>query len=215
MERPIRHEGARERTDATADIGTRIVVIGSSGAGKNALARRLAERLGGVPHVELDALHFAEDWVEVPDEVFAERADAATASGGWVIDGNYSAVTQGLVWPRPDAVVWLDYPFRTCARRLLRRTVRRSPYREALWHGTRESFRMSFASRDSILLWLLRTFRRRCGTPPARASRSCASTRRVRPSRGWRVSPTPQQARARSEPTRAQASPDGSRRIAS
>ena len=81
------------RTDATADIGTRIVEIGSSGAGETALARRLAERLG-VPHVELDALHFAEDWVEVPDEAFAERADAATASGGWVIDGNYSATTR-------------------------------------------------------------------------------------------------------------------------
>lgn len=37
----------------------------------------------------------------------------------------------------------------------------RSWRREELWHGNRESWRMSFASRDSILLWLLRTFRRR------------------------------------------------------
>ena len=142
------------------DIGRRIVVVGSSGAGKTALARRLAAALG-VPHVELDALHFAEEWVEVPDEVFAARAEAATASGGWVVDGNYSAMTQRVVWPRATAVVWLDYPFRTCAWRLLRRTVARSWRREELWHGNRESWRMSFASRDSILLWLLRTFRRR------------------------------------------------------
>ena len=33
--------------------------------------------------------------------------------------------------------------------------------REELWHGNRETFRHSFASRDSILLWFLRTFRRR------------------------------------------------------
>ncbi len=148
-------------TDAPrVDGPTRIVVVGSSGAGKTALARRLASRLG-VPHVELDALHFAEDWVEVPDAVFAERIGPATASGGWVVDGNYSAVTRGLVWPRAHAVVWLDYPLRTCAWRLLRRTVARSWRREELWHGNHESWRMSFASRDSILLWLLRTFRRR------------------------------------------------------
>ena len=58
-------------------------------------------------------------------------------------------------------MVWLDYPFRTCTWRLLRRTVLRSARREELWHGNRESWRMSLASRDSILLWLLRTFRRR------------------------------------------------------
>ena len=142
------------------DIGTRIVVVGSSGAGKTALARRLAAVLG-VPHVELDALHFAEDWAEAPDEVFAARAEAATSGEGWVVDGNYSAMTQRVVWPRARTMVWLDYPFRTCAWRLLRRTVVRSWRREELWHGNRESWRMSFASRDSILLWLLRTFRRR------------------------------------------------------
>ena len=142
------------------DGPTRIVVVGSSGAGKTALSRRLAARLG-VPHVELDALHFAEDWLEAPDAVFADRIRLATSSGGWVVDGNYSAVTQGLVWPSAQVVVWLDYSFLTCAWRLLRRTVGRSWRREELWHGNRESWLMSFASRDSILLWLLRSFRRR------------------------------------------------------
>ena len=70
-------------------------------------------------------------------------------------------MTQGLVWAARTPSGGSTNPFRTCAWRLLRRTVRRSLYREALWHGNRESFRMSFASRDSILLWLLRTFRRR------------------------------------------------------
>ena len=143
-----------------ADIGTRIVVVGSSGAGKTTLARGLAAALG-IPHVELDALHFGPNWAEVPGDVFATRADAATAAGAWVVDGNYSSMTQRVVWPRAHAVVWLDYPFRTCAWRLLRRTVLRSARGEELWHGNRESWRMSFASRDSIMLWLPRTFRRR------------------------------------------------------
>lgn len=141
-------------------IGERIVVVGSTGSGKTVLAAELAARLGA-PHIELDALHFAEDWVEVSDEVFAERTAAATAGDAWVVDGNYSAVMRDLAWDRAQTVVWLDYAFLVSGWRLLRRTVLRAARSEELWHGNRESFRKSFASRDSILLWFLRTFRRR------------------------------------------------------
>ena len=141
-------------------IGERIVVVGSTGAGKTALARELAARIGA-PHVELDALHFAEDWVEVPDEVFTARTAAATEGDAWIVDGNYSAVMGDLAWARAQSIVWLDYPFLVTGCRLLRRTVLRVVRREKLWQGNRESFRHSFMSRDSILLWFLRTFRRR------------------------------------------------------
>ena len=141
-------------------VSERIVVVGSTGAGKSVLARELAARIGA-PHVELDALHFAEDWVEVPDEVFTERTAAATEGGAWVVDGNYSAVMRDLAWDRAQTLVWLDYPFLVSGWRLLRRTVLRSVRREELWQGNRESFRRSFMSREPILLWFLRTFRRR------------------------------------------------------
>ena len=144
----------------SSEIGERIVVLGSSGSGKTVLARELAERLG-VPHAELDALHFAEDWVEVPDELFTERTAAATEGGAWVVDGNYSRAAHNPRWERAQTVVWLDLSFLVCGWRLLRRTVLRVAKREELWHGNRETFRHSFASRDSILLWFLRTFRRR------------------------------------------------------
>ena len=144
----------------SSGIGERILVVGSTGAGKTMLARELAARLGA-PHVELDALHFAEDWVEVPDKVFVARTAAATEGDSWILDGNYSAVMRDLAWERAETIVWLDYPFLVCGWRLLRRTVLRVISREELWQGNRETFRRSFASRDSILLWFLRTFRRR------------------------------------------------------
>lgn len=144
----------------SSGIGERIVVVGSTGSGKTVLARELAARLGA-PHVELDALHFAEDWIEVPDEVFAERTAAATEGDAWVVDGNYSAVMRDSAWKRAQTVVWLDYAFLVSGWRLLRRTVLRAARSEELWQGNRETFRKSFASRDSILLWFLRTFRRR------------------------------------------------------
>ncbi|WP_423226670.1 AAA family ATPase, partial [Candidatus Amarolinea aalborgensis] len=47
----------------------RIVVVGTSGSGKTTLARRLALALG-IPHIELDALHWEANWQEAPVEVF-------------------------------------------------------------------------------------------------------------------------------------------------
>ena len=93
----------------SSEVGERIVVVGSTGAGKSVLARELAARIGA-PHVELDALHFAKDWIEVPDEVFTERTAAATEGDAWVVDGNYSAVMRDLAWDRAQTIVWLDYP---------------------------------------------------------------------------------------------------------
>ena len=140
-------------------IGERIVVLGSSGSGKTVLARELAARLGA-PHVELDALRFAEDWVEVPHEVFLERIAAVIERDAWVVDGNYSRVADPR-WERAQTVVWLDLSFLTCGWRLLRRTVLSIVRREELWHGNRETFRHSFWGWDSIIMWFLRTFRRR------------------------------------------------------
>ncbi len=141
-------------------VGERLVVVGSTGAGKTTLARALAARLGA-PHVELDALHFTENWVEVSDAVFIERTAAATEGDAWVLDGNYSAVVRDRAWARAQTVVWLDYPFLVCGWQLMRRTVLRVVRREELWHGNRETLRHSFWGRDSIIIWFLRTFRRR------------------------------------------------------
>ncbi len=88
-------------------------------------------------------------------------ASVASAAAGelWVIDGNYRSV-RDLVWPRADALVWLDYPLRTAYVRLVRRTLERLRSGDELWPGTgnRESVRLLFFSPDSILWWALRTY---------------------------------------------------------
>jgi adenylate kinase family enzyme len=137
----------------------RVAVVGTSGSGKTTLARRLAERLG-IPHVELDALHWDLDWVPVPPEVFRERAAQALSGEAWTTDGNYSRV-RDIVWGRADTVVWLDYSLPLVLWRVTRRTIRRVVTQEGLWGGNREQWGASFFSRDSIILWALRTYRRR------------------------------------------------------
>ena len=123
------------------------------------MARALAERLH-VPCIELDALHWGPSWTEAPVEVFRERVADAIAGDGWVVDGNY-ARARDLVWASADTVVWLDYPLRTVLGRFVRRTVRRIARREELWSGNQERLRTQLFSRDSLLLWILTTYRAR------------------------------------------------------
>src|SRR5688572_30848001 len=137
----------------------RIVVVGTSGAGKTTLARELSRRLN-VPHVELDALHWEPNWTEAPRDVFRVRVEKAVAGDAWVVDGNYLSV-RDVIHPRADTIVWLDYPMSVVFTRVFVRSVWRGIRRQELWAGNRESLRLTFGSRDSILLWVINTWRQR------------------------------------------------------
>ena len=137
----------------------RIVVMGTTGSGKSRLAERLAEQTG-LRVIELDALFWGRDWRPVPLELFRHRVERETRDDGWIVVGNYTQV-RDLVWPNADTLVWLDLPLSLVMWRLVRRTVQRAATKEELWGtGNRESFRNAFLSRQSILLWALKTHRR-------------------------------------------------------
>jgi adenylate kinase family enzyme len=137
----------------------RIVVVGVSGSGKTTLARQLADTLELV-HIELDEIHWGPNWSETPLDQFRARVVQAVSQEAWALDGNYSKV-RDIIWARAEVVVWLDYSLPRIMSQLLRRTLRRSFMREELWAGNQESLRISFFSRNSILLWALTTYRRR------------------------------------------------------
>ena len=158
----------------------RIAVVGTSGTGKTTLARQLSARLG-LPHVELDALHWDPGWAPTPAEIFVGRAGAALGGDTWVVDGNYPEV-RDLIWRRADTIVWLDYSLALTMWRLTLRTFRRVATREVLWNGNRErGLSAHFFSRDSIFLWALRTYGlRRREYPALLALPSYAHLRAVR-----------------------------------
>jgi adenylate kinase family enzyme len=144
----------------------RIAVVGTSGSGKTTLARQLSSRLG-LPHVELDALHWDPGWLPTPAEIFRRRAGAALCGEAWVVDGNYPEVRE-VIWRRADTLVWLDYSLALIMWRLTLRTFRRVATREVLWNGNRErDLSAHFFSRDSIFLWVLRTYELRRREYPA------------------------------------------------
>ena len=137
----------------------RLIVVGASGSGKTTLGKALSVVIDG-PFVELDALNWGPNWTMVTTEQFRAGVTAATAGERWVVDGGYSAA-RDLLWPRTDALIWLDYPLWVNFWRLFWRSWRRILSKEELWNGNRESFRTSFLSRDSLFVWVVQSHRKR------------------------------------------------------
>lgn len=145
-------------------MGCRIVVVGSTGAGKTSLATALALRLG-IPHVELDALHWEAGWAPAATPAFRARVTQALEGDAWVADGNYRSV-RDLVWPRAETIVWLDYGLPLIMWRLTRRTLHRLRTGHELWNGNRERLGTVF-SRESLYVWAFKTYGQRRREYPA------------------------------------------------
>jgi adenylate kinase family enzyme len=139
-------------------ITCRISIVGTSGSGKTTLAKSISQLLS-IPHVELDYLHWEPNWVEVTDDIFSQRVSQALTGDAWVVDGNYSKV-RNIVWDRADTVIFLDYSFPVVMGRILWRSLYRSITEQEICNGNRESLKKAFFEPDSILLWVLQTYRK-------------------------------------------------------
>jgi adenylate kinase family enzyme len=135
----------------------KIVVKGTSGAGKSTFAAELARRCG-LTYIELDALHWGPNWTMPPAEEFQARVEAALAAaqGGWVADGNYDSRLNKTVVAAADTIIWLDLPLGIKMYRLSRRTWRRVRGNIELWNGNRERWRDAFFGRESLFVWTIR-----------------------------------------------------------
>ena len=75
----------------------------------------------------------------------------------WVVDGNYNMV-RDIVWQRATTLAWLNLSVPVVFWRALSRIVNRRFGRRTLFSGNKESIRQAFFSRDSMILWVIKTF---------------------------------------------------------
>lgn len=149
----------------------RAVVIGVTSSGKSTLAERLARRFD-LDFIELDALHWEPNWQEARLEVFRARVEKATEAEKWVTAGNYHVV-RDLIWPKAEAVIWLDYSLGLVLWQMTRRSLKRWWTRELLWGTNYEPFwiHLKLWSTDSLYHWLFKTYWRRKREYPVLFSR--------------------------------------------
>jgi adenylate kinase family enzyme len=150
-----------------ASANRRIIVVGISGNGKTTLGKQLAAKLD-VPFVELDSLYHLPGWSEETLERFRDRVGAVTAGDGWVLDGFYAAMVGDITLSRADTVVWLDQPLPFVLTRLIRRAVRDVRTRRELFNRNRQTWRMAFFTKDSLVGYAIKSHFRRESLYPAR-----------------------------------------------
>lgn len=135
----------------------RVLVAGSSGAGKSSLAREVSSRLG-LMYTELDALHHGPNWTPRPE--FRADVEQLAAQENWITEWQYSAIKSFLA-EQADTLVWLDYRRPLVMWRVSTRTIMRTVSGEVLWNGNREpGLFHSFLNPMGVVQWSWRTHAR-------------------------------------------------------
>lgn len=156
-----------------AGAGTRIIVIGTSGAGKTTLARKIAARLG-LPHIELDAINWQPGWRDLDQHdqpEFVRCVAQAIQAERWVADGNYGSV-RDMLWRHATHLIWLDYERPVIMARVIARSVYRAALGGEVWAGTgnREHWH-DFMRPSHPIRWAWSTWRQRRGETEERLRR--------------------------------------------
>lgn len=137
----------------------RILVIGSSGAGKSHFSLRLSS-LTGIEVIHLDRFYWKPNWVESEKDEFDAWLAGILHGDSWIIDGNYGRTLEWRL-SMADAAIMLDLSRVTCTYRVLKRLLfLRSGKRIDMADGCCERFDWEFlkwtwnyptATRETVL----------------------------------------------------------------
>jgi len=99
----------------------KILVIGSCGAGKSTLSRKLSFKLN-LPIIHLDQEYWKPGWKETPKNEFEARVRELIKRPSYIMDGNYAS-TLDIRLSEADHLIFLDYPTRITFWRVLWRII--------------------------------------------------------------------------------------------
>jgi len=97
----------------------KVLVVGSCGAGKSTLAKRLSEAMK-LPFISLDQCYWLPGWVRPEREFWRAQVKEIIKQEKWIMDGNFQN-TFDLRFPASDVVVFLDFNRWVCLGGILKR----------------------------------------------------------------------------------------------
>lgn len=147
----------------------RVLLHGVTGSGKSTAARAIGRKLNLKVHLSDEEFGWLPNWTQRPAGEMRRLVGDVVVQPTWVFDTAYSA-WRDLVEPRADVIVALDYPRWISLLRLIRRTFARVLDKEPICNGNVETWEQVF-SKDSIILWHFRSFKRKRATARAWAER--------------------------------------------
>ena len=100
----------------------RIMVIGSGGAGKSELSRRLGEILG-IEVIHLDRVYWRPNWTEPPKHDWKETVETLVKRESWIMDGNFGGTIE-IRAAAADTIILLDLPRILCVWRAVKRRLK-------------------------------------------------------------------------------------------
>ncbi|MEN1728203.1 MAG: AAA family ATPase [Pseudomonadota bacterium] len=128
----------------------RVLIIGSGGAGKSTLARRLGS-VTGLPVIHLDEHYWQPGWVEPDKAEWSCRVDELLEQETWIMDGNFSGTLDQRL-RAADTVILLDLSRWRCLWRVIKRWLNhRGREREEMPAGCPE--RLSWGFLHWVLLY--------------------------------------------------------------
>lgn len=134
----------------------RILCLGVTGSGKSTLAGAIGSALEIPVHLVDEEFGWLPCWASRDVDEQRRLALAAADGDSWVFDSAYGFYCAEII-ERAELIICLDYPRVSSLARLLRRTIRRTLFKEPICNGNYESWGRMLG-RDSILRWHFHTF---------------------------------------------------------
>ncbi|TFE02486.1 DNA topology modulation protein [Jeotgalibacillus sp. R-1-5s-1] len=121
----------------------KILIIGSGGAGKSTIARRLSNILS-IPVYHLDALFWKPGWEQSDREEFRHKIQDIMMQKTWILDGNFNSTMEQRL-EMCDTVIFLHYSRFVCTSRAIKRRLQyANRSRPDMTEGCKEKLDMDF-----------------------------------------------------------------------
>ncbi len=101
---------------------SKIFIVGSPGAGKTTLAKKLSQKLG-IPHFDLDDIRFPKKNIKRSDEEAQPYVKRLVVKPSWIIEGVYISWIEKYL-KDADQIIFLDTPYTTALFRVILRFLK-------------------------------------------------------------------------------------------